>query len=141
MPIRVHVIAGQIHRDLCEQMITHASGVLEELDAVITDVTWVPGSLEAPLAAKAIIEHHRPDAIVVFGVQAAGKTSHGEVVARVATRALVDLQVAFNIPMAIAIIGPNASLEHAAAKAEYVSQKAMRAAAHMVAVLKNLHAD
>jgi 6,7-dimethyl-8-ribityllumazine synthase len=138
VPIRIHVVAGFIHREICEAMVTHARAVTEELDATIEQVTWVPGSLEAPLAVKGIIENKRPDAIVVFGIQERGKTKHGEVIAHQATSKLLDLQLAYNVPMAVAIIGPDATLQHASRKAKYSSQKAMRAAAHMVSVLRDL---
>ena len=137
MSIRIHVVAGFIHREICEQMVTHAREMTEELDANIEKVTWIPGTLEAPLAVKHIIETQHPDAIVVFGVQERGKTKHGEVIAHQATSKLLDLQLAYRTPMAIAIIGPDATLDHAAQKAKYSAQKAMRAAAHMVAVLRD----
>jgi 6,7-dimethyl-8-ribityllumazine synthase len=137
VPIRIHVVAGLIHREICEQMVLHAREVTEEINASIDHVTWIPGSLEAPLAVKHIIETSRPDAIVVFGVQERGKTKHGEVIAHQATSKLLDLQLTYQIPMAIAIIGPDTTLEHAAQKAKYSAQKAMRAAARMVAVVRD----
>ncbi len=131
MSIRIHLVAGYIHRDICEEMVRHASAIASELDSVIEEVTWIPGSLEAPLAVKKIIESKRPDAVVVFGVQEQGQTRHGDVIAHQVTGKLLDLQLAYLMPMAVAIIGPGASLEHAAGKAAYTSQKALRAAVHM----------
>ena len=136
MPIRIHVVAGLIHREICEQMLKHAQSVCDELDAVIQQVTWIPGSLEAPLAVRNIIEKVRPDALVVFGVQARGKTKHGEVIAHQVTSKLLDLQLSFNMPMAIAIIGPDATLQHATRKAKYAAEKAMRVAAQMFRLLQ-----
>ena len=138
MPTRVHVVAGVIHREICEQMVMHARAVTEELDVIIEEVTWIPGSLEAPLAVKEILESRCPDAIVVFGVQSRGKTKHGEVIAHQATSKLLDLQLTYRVPMAIAIIGPSATLQHAADKAAYTAQKAMRAAAYMVGLVQGL---
>ncbi len=131
MPIRIHLVAGYVHRDICEEMVRHASAIARELDSVIEEVTWIPGSLEAPLAVKRIIDSKRPDAVVVFGVQEQGQTRHGDVIAQQVTGKLLDLQLTYMMPMAVAIIGPGASLEHAAGKAEYTSQKALRAAVHM----------
>lgn len=115
-------------------MIASASAEAQVHQAIVAHVTWVPGSLETPLAAKLVIERERPDAIVVLGVQQRGKTKHGEVVAHQATGKLLDLQLAFGMPMSIAIIGPGATLEHARGKADYVARKAVRAALHMVAL-------
>jgi 6,7-dimethyl-8-ribityllumazine synthase len=132
---RIHIVAGFIHREICEQMIKAAHELIPELDLLIDDVTWVPGSLETPLAVQSVIQRDRPDAIVVFGVQAQGKTKHGEVIAHQVTSKLLDLQLRERMPMAVAIIGPNATLEHAEAKAKYTAQKAIRAAVHMVKLI------
>ncbi len=134
-PTRIHIVAGFIHKDICEKMITSAHGITGELNAVIENVTWVPGSLETPLAVQQIIKHERPDAIVVFGVQQKGQTKHGEVIAHQTTNKLLDLQLKYAMPMAVAIIGPGATLRHATKKARFVSEKAMRAAVHMVWVV------
>src|SRR5438309_932220 len=103
----IHAVAGQIHREICDQMLSYAREAEKDLDAVIDGVTWVPGNLEAPLATQMLLEKGRPDGIVVFGVQERGETKHGEVIAHQATSKLLDLQLAHQIPMAIAIIGPN----------------------------------
>jgi 6,7-dimethyl-8-ribityllumazine synthase len=138
MPYRMHIVAGYIHKDICESMIHATQAVSTECNAVIDRIIWVPGSLEVPLAVTEILLVDRPDAIIVFGVQQEGKTKHGEIIAQQVTRKLLDIQIEQRIPMAVSIIGPNASLEHAAGKAEYVGQKAMRAAAHMIHLLEEL---
>ncbi len=119
-------------------MIEAAHELISELDLLIDPVTWIPGSLEAPLAVQTLIEQNHLDAIVVFGVQAQGKTKHGEVIAHQVTSKLLDLQLRYRMPMAIAIIGPNATLEHATDKAKYTAQKAVRAAVHMVTLMRDI---
>lgn len=138
MTTRVHVVAGFIHKDICELMVESIQELANELQIHVEPVTWVPGSLEVPLAVKELIERDRPDAIVVFGVQAKGKTQHGEVIAHQVTNKLLDLQLSYRMPMAIAIIGPNATLEHARDKAKYTAQKALRVAVHMVSLLREM---
>lgn len=140
MTTRVHIVAGFIHKDICELMVESILELADELNIQIEPITWIPGSLEAPLAVKELIEHNRPDAIVVLGVQAKGKTKHGEVIAHQVTNKLLDLQLNYRMPMAIAIIGPNATLEHAREKAKYTAQKAVRAALHMVSLLRKIDA-
>ncbi|MBI4256781.1 6,7-dimethyl-8-ribityllumazine synthase [Candidatus Uhrbacteria bacterium] len=132
MSIRVHLVAGYIHKDICETMIDAARSIEDQLDCRIDRVVWIPGSLEAPLAVKELIERDRPDAMVIFGIQEQGATKHGEVIAHQATSKLLDLQLQYRMPMAIAIIGPGATLEHAKEKAARTAQKALRAAVHMV---------
>ncbi|MBI5794589.1 6,7-dimethyl-8-ribityllumazine synthase [Candidatus Uhrbacteria bacterium] len=138
MSMRVHLVAGYIHKDICDMMIDATRSITDELGCRIDRVVWIPGSLEAPLAVKELIEQDRPDAIVVFGVQEQGATKHGEVIAHQATSKLLDLQLQYRMPMAIAIIGPGATLEHAKEKAERTAHKAFRSAVHMVRLLMDL---
>ncbi|MBT4255421.1 MAG: hypothetical protein HOD87_05100 [Gammaproteobacteria bacterium] len=130
--MRIHIVAGMIHRDICKEMIDAAKRTAPNLGIVIDKIVWVPGSLEAPLAVQTAIKNDRPDGIVVFGVQQKGKTNHGEVIAHQVTSKLLDIQLAFTMPMAIAIIGPGATLEHAQNKAVRTAEKALRAIAHMM---------
>jgi 6,7-dimethyl-8-ribityllumazine synthase len=130
MITHVHIVTGFIHKDIYELMVESIQKLADELNIHIEPVTWVPGSLEVPLAVKELIARDRPDAIVVLGVQAQGKTKHGEVIAHQVTNKLFDLQLNYRMPMAIAIIGPNATLEHAREKAKYTAQKAIRATVH-----------
>ena len=132
MSIRVHLVAGYIHKDICDMMIDAARSIEDQLDCRIDRVVWIPGSLEAPFAVKELIEQDRPDAMVIFGIQEQGATKHGEVIAYQTTSKLLDLQLQYRMPMAIAIIGPGTTLEHAKEKAVKTAQKALRAAVHMV---------
>lgn len=131
MPTRIHIVLGEIHRDLCEEMLEHAKAAALELDAHVHDVTWVPGSLEVPFAVREILETRLVDAFVILGVIEQGKTKHGEVIGHQVTHQLLQLQLQYRIPMAVAIIGPGASIEHARRKAKATAQKAMRAAVQM----------
>lgn len=130
--MRVHLVVGYIHKEICDRMIDAVQSIADELDCRMGRVVWIPGSLEAPLAVKELIERDRPDAIIVFGVQEQGATKHGEVIAHQATSKLLDLQLQYRLPMAIAIIGPGATLEHAKEKAVRTAKKALHAAVHMV---------
>ena len=128
---RIHIVAGFIHKDICALMIDAAKDEAKNLGFVIDRCVWVPGSLEAPLAVSMLIEKDLPDAIIVFGVQQQGKTKHGEVIANQATAALLNLQLQHRMPMAIAIIGPDATLEYAREKSDRTARKALRAAVYM----------
>jgi 6,7-dimethyl-8-ribityllumazine synthase len=128
----IHIVSTYIHKEHSESMIDAARAVEQELDLAIGIITWVPGTLEVPFAVRELMERTDADGIVVFGVQALGKTKHGEVIAHQVTGALISLQLQYRLPMAIAIIGPCAPLEYAAQKAAPTAQKAMRAVAHMI---------
>jgi 6,7-dimethyl-8-ribityllumazine synthase len=132
MNMRIHIITGAIHRGICQKMVDAAKDLACDLDCEIDRVVWVPGSLEAPLAVLQLIEVDRPDAFIVFGVQQQGKTRHGDVIATQVTSKLLELQLIHRMPMAVSIIGPGATLDHASNKAEATGRKALRAARDMV---------
>jgi 6,7-dimethyl-8-ribityllumazine synthase len=138
MATRIHIIAGYIHKDISDMMVEAAREQANALGVEIGRVVWIPGSLEAPLTVQEIIDTDRPDGIVVFGVQEQGETKHGEVIAHQATSKLLDLQLAHKIPMAVSIIGPGTTLEHATNKAERTAKKAIMAVHHMMKLLNDL---
>lgn len=138
MITRVDIIAGFIHQDICDLMIAAAQKLAPTLNCKIGRILWIPGSMEAPFAAQELIRQDRPDAMMIFGVQQKGKTKHGEIIAHQVTSKLLDIQITHRIPMAIAIIGPQATLVHAKKKAVRTAEKALRAVQHMKTLQQDL---
>lgn len=64
----------------------------------------VPGSLEAPIAAKKLIATHAVDAIIAIGVVIKGGTYHFELVCNESHRGLMDVSLATGIPVIFGII-------------------------------------
>ena len=127
------IIATEIHEDVSNKMIDAAKAVASSLRLKIQKIEWAPGTLEIPLTIKEILEgavHY--DGLVIFGFIQRGKTKHGEIVAHQSTGKILDLQLAYRMPMAVAIIGPDATQDHAFGKASRTAQKAMRVVAKMI---------
>lgn len=139
--IKLQVVITEINREVSEKMLAGAKGVEESVGANIIHVTWVPGSLEVPFAVQEILAVRSVDAVVVLGVIRSGKTKHGEVLANAVTSKLLDLQLQHKMPMAVALIGPCASLEHADGKAKATAEKAMRVAVSMVKLQRELRKE
>lgn len=139
--IRIQAVVTEIHRELSERMLTDAKAVAKPLGARIVYTTRVPGSLEVPLAVQQLLAVRSVDAVVILGMIQKGKTKHGEVLAHAVTSELLRLQLKYEMPMAVAIIGPDATPEHAEGKAKATAEKAMRVAVRMVQVLRELRQE
>jgi 6,7-dimethyl-8-ribityllumazine synthase len=77
--------------------------------------------------------------LLILGILEKGETNHGEVIAHQVTKTLLDLQIKYRIPMSIAIIGPNSTIEHAEEKSQRTTEKAMRVLLSMMEFKKNNH--
>ncbi len=70
-------------------------------------LTRVAGALEIPYACKKIIKSNSPDAIIALGIIIKGETSHYDMVCENTYRALMDLQLKENTPIAFGILTCN----------------------------------
>ena len=51
----IAIVCGSFHKKEVEEMIFHAKSEADECGLEITDVVWVPGSMEAPLATARLL--------------------------------------------------------------------------------------
>ena len=92
--------------------VTHAllAGALDALKrsrASDIEVVHVPGAWELPLAAKAMAEATKPDAIIALGAVIRGDTPHFEFVAGQAASGLMTVQIETGIPVAFGVLTTN----------------------------------
>ncbi|MEI7886198.1 MAG: 6,7-dimethyl-8-ribityllumazine synthase [Actinomycetes bacterium] len=85
------------------------SGALSELQAAgvssdDTDVFWVPGAFELPLAAKVMAGTGRYDAILALGCVIRGDTAHFEYVAGPAADGILRSQLETEIPIIFGVL-------------------------------------
>jgi 6,7-dimethyl-8-ribityllumazine synthase len=67
----------------------------------------VPGAWELTIAAKAVAESQRPDAIVALGAVIRGDTPHFDFVAGQAASGLMAVQLETGIPVAFGVLTTN----------------------------------
>lgn len=132
-PVRLAIIAGEFHQDLAHEMIATATTEAKKLNAVVTKTLLVPGSYEVPLIANQLLQQKTIDALVVLGYIEKGETLHGEVMGYVVHKALVELQLKYNKPIGLGIIGPGATKQQAKVRKQGTAQGAVWAA------IKNYH--
>lgn len=105
---RVLVIEARFYDKLADELLEGALEVLEKADCRV-DVVTVPGALEIPSAIviglRAADEAVDPyEAVVALGTVIRGETGHYDIVAGESSRALMDLSVAFALPLGNGIL-------------------------------------
>ena len=130
--MRLGIVCGSFHRDEVERMLGSARDEAVSKNWEVTDVAWVPGSMEAPLALDRMLHREDIDGAVVLGIIEKGETDHGLVMGQSVTKAVIELQITHNKPIGLGIIGPGANPEHIEPRLEPHARAAVGAVAAMV---------
>jgi 6,7-dimethyl-8-ribityllumazine synthase len=105
---RILLIEGRFYDAINDELLAGAKEIIAEAGGEATVLT-VPGALEIPIAAVIALqqaeEAEKPfDGIVALGCVIRGETYHFEVVAGESSRALMDLGVAYGLPLGNGIL-------------------------------------
>ena len=131
--MRIVAVCGSFHKEEVEKMLDFARDETSLMNAELTDVVWVPGSMEAPLALERLLVREDVDGAIALGIIERGQTQHGLVMGQSVTRAIINLQIKHNKPIGLGIIGPGAEPEHIEPRLEPHA----RAAVGAVVAMKN----
>ncbi|MCH2441960.1 MAG: 6,7-dimethyl-8-ribityllumazine synthase [Candidatus Thalassarchaeum sp.] len=131
--MRIVAVCGSFHKEEVEKMLDFARDEASVMNAELTDVVWVPGSMEAPLALERLLVSEDVDGAIALGIIERGQTQHGLVMGQSVTRAIINLQIKHNKPIGLGIIGPGAEPEHIKPRLEPHA----RAAVGAVVAMKN----
>lgn len=136
---RIAIIAAEFGKEIVDEMIDTAIKELENLGGRSIRTARVAGCYEVPLIAEMMCAQDEVDAIVVLGYIERGETLHGEVMGHVIHRALVDIQLKYQKPMGIGIIGPGATRAQALTRKSGCAAGAVRAVVQSIGILNDLH--
>lgn len=67
-------------------------------------IEYVPGSFELPIAAKWMIQRHKPDAVICIGCVIKGETYHFELVADATATGIMNLNLQFDVPVVMCVL-------------------------------------
>ena len=126
------IVCGAFHREEVERMLEFARDEADSKNWEVSEVVWVPGSMEAPLALDRLLQNEGIQGAVVLGIIERGETDHGLVMGQSVTRAIIELQIKHNKPIGLGIIGPGAEPEHVGPRLEPHARAAVGAVAAMV---------
>ena len=118
-------------RDRVERMLKFAIDEASSKNWEVSEVVWVPGSMEAPLAIDRMLQSTEVQGAVVLGIIERGETDHGLVMGQSVTKSVIELQIKHNKPIGLGIIGPGAEPEHIEPRLEPHARSAVGAVAAM----------
>ncbi|NBO46594.1 MAG: 6,7-dimethyl-8-ribityllumazine synthase [Actinobacteria bacterium] len=97
--IRVAVVTASWHADLCESLRDRALRALDDVGATLVADVRVPGALELPVVAQALLQRPRTHAVVALGVVIRGGTPHFDYVCSTTSDALAAVALRTGRPV------------------------------------------
>ena len=102
--LKLLIVEARFYDDIADALLDGAKAALERAGAMF-DVVTVPGALEIPAAvAMALRAGSAYDGYVALGCVIRGETKHFDIVAEESARGLMDISVAFAVPIGNGIL-------------------------------------
>ena len=98
----------------------------------VSEVVWVPGSMELPLQIKRLLLRESIEGVIVLGIIEKGETDHGLVMGQAVTKSIIDLELLSMKPVGFGIIGPGAEEEQIDKRLEIHAKQAVKAVSEML---------
>ena len=128
----IAIVCGSYHKEEIEAMLNFARDQSSKESLEITEVVWVPGAMEVPLALSRLIQRDEIHGAACLGIIEKGSTQHGLAMGQAVLRSIIDLQLKTNKPIGLGIIGPGAEPEHIAPRMEPHARAAISAISSML---------
>jgi 6,7-dimethyl-8-ribityllumazine synthase len=115
--MRIGMVVARFNHLITRRLLEGCEGRLRQLGCAETEVMWVPGAFEVPLAVQEAAQSGRYDALVAIAVVVRGETPHFEYVCRGVVDGVRQVGLEQRIPVAFCVL-----------TTETVEQALMRAA-------------
>jgi len=141
--LRIAIVASRFNDAIVSNLVNGALDRLTRLgvDDDTIELAWVPGALEIPIAAKAMAESGRFDAVLCLGAVIRGATPHFEHVASQVTSGCASVGLETGVPIIFGVLTTDTieqALERAGTKAGNKGSDAAEAAIEMAQVLRSI---
>ncbi|MBI2484193.1 6,7-dimethyl-8-ribityllumazine synthase [Candidatus Uhrbacteria bacterium] len=134
---RIALVVASFDASITDVMTSSARNAIDEAHGRVGSFTQVTGAYEIPLAAKHALRNPLIDAVVALGWIEKGETLHGEIMGYVVHEALIRLQLEYDKPVGLGIIGPGATMLQARNRARDTAKRAVQAACLMNALINS----
>ncbi len=131
MPIKLGFVVAEFNRDITYMMEIEGKEHAAFLGAVVTEILYVPGAYDMPLAIKKMLSTKDVDAVVTIGCVIEGATGHDEIVVQHAARKIIDLSLEYGKPVTLGISGPGMTRLEASDRIDY-AKRAVESAVKLV---------
>jgi 6,7-dimethyl-8-ribityllumazine synthase len=137
--ILIGVVTSRFNEDVTDRLLEGALQVLEEAGARVLSVK-VPGAVEIPLAAKALLEMGC-EGVVALGAVIRGETSHYDYVCNSVERGVSQLMLEIGKPIGFGVLTTESeeqALDRVAGKHGHKGAEAAQVVLEMVGLLREL---
>jgi 6,7-dimethyl-8-ribityllumazine synthase len=118
---RIAILQAKWYRAQVDQMVDMCRGLLAKAGAAEPEHHILPGSLELPLAAQALIRGRAGDtpldAVICFGAIMKGDTYHFEMISNECIRGLGEVMLSEGVPIIVEVI-PVTTVEQLVARSQ-----------------------
>ena len=129
--MNIAIVCGSFHKSEVSKMLEWASDEASQQGLTLTDVVWVPGAMEVPLALNRLLARDEIQGAACLGIIEKGHTQHGLAMGQSVMQSIIDLQLTWNKPVGLGIIGPGAEPEHIGPRLEPHARAAVAAISAM----------
>jgi 6,7-dimethyl-8-ribityllumazine synthase len=98
--VKICIVASKYNEEFTDALVENA---LDEINSLIPqariDLIRVPGAFEIPVAVATVMERDTPACVIALGLIIRGMTQHGDLVARAVTDGLMQIALAWKLPV------------------------------------------
>jgi 6,7-dimethyl-8-ribityllumazine synthase len=129
--MNIAIVCGSFHKAEVSEMLKWATNEASKQNLTVTDTVWVPGAMEVPLALNRLLSRGDIQGAACLGIIEKGQTQHGLAMGQAVIKSIVDLQLTWDKPVGLGIIGPGAEPEHIEPRLEPHARAAIAAISAM----------
>ncbi len=104
--LKIAIVSARFNEFITSKLVGGAIDCLtrHDVDPKNIDEVWVPGAFELPLAAQALAESKKYDAVICLGAVIRGSTSHYDLVCNEAAKGISAVALKTNIPVVFGVV-------------------------------------
>ena len=129
---KIGIVVSDTYADITKAMLEVACEHAKFLEVEVVRILHVPGSFDAPLAVKRLLDQKEIHGVVTLGAIIEGDTDHDNIVAQNAARKIMDLGLEFNKPVSLGISGPKMNRMDAMRRIDRMAKAAVESCVKMI---------
>lgn len=142
--LKVAIVCARFNEFITSKLLGAAVDCLNrhDINAQNVDEVWVPGAFEIPLAALALAESKKYDAVICLGAVIRGSTSHYDLVCNEAAKGVSQAALKTGVPVIFGVVTTDTieqAIERAGTKAGNKGWDCAMAAIEMANLMPKLH--
>lgn len=141
--LKVAIVSARFNEFITSKLLGAAIDCLNrhDINPQNIDEVWVPGAFEIPLAALALAESKKYDAVICLGAVIRGSTSHYDLVCNEAAKGVSHAQLKTGVPVIFGVLTTDTieqAIERAGTKAGNKGWDCAMAAIEMANLMQKL---